>query len=234
MIQTRPARRAAVAAPRELQARRRAAGRRAARAAAPAPPRLRVPGSRLVHRRTSTRCCASTASACVWPHDARRRLPAPPRTADFAFVRLHHGARGRRGNYSEAELREVGRRALVDHAAGRRRPSCTSTTTGRAFAPRNALLFQRLLGENKLTSCSSESPRCSPSWRWPRRPPALAQVEPVRADPAGRRRTRPPPTRLTIDKLSNSASDDLRAQRPPPRAADRRRRARCCCSASRG
>jgi uncharacterized protein YecE (DUF72 family) len=41
-------------------------------------------------------------------------------TADFAFVRLHYGSRGRRGNYSETELdawadelRRLGRRAEV-------------------------------------------------------------------------------------------------------------------------
>jgi uncharacterized protein YecE (DUF72 family) len=44
--------------------------------------------------------------AAVLAHDARRPLPEPPPTADFAFVRFHHGARGRRGNYSDAELAE--------------------------------------------------------------------------------------------------------------------------------
>jgi uncharacterized protein YecE (DUF72 family) len=31
-------------------------------------------------------------------------------TADFVFVRLHHGSRGRRGNYSQTELEEWARR----------------------------------------------------------------------------------------------------------------------------
>jgi uncharacterized protein YecE (DUF72 family) len=31
-------------------------------------------------------------------------------TADFTFVRFHHGSRGRRGNYSERELEEWARR----------------------------------------------------------------------------------------------------------------------------
>jgi uncharacterized protein YecE (DUF72 family) len=44
--------------------------------------------------------------AMVHGDDPRRPLPAPPLTADFAFVRFHHGHRGRRGNYAESELRE--------------------------------------------------------------------------------------------------------------------------------
>mgnify|MGYP001111297461 CR=1 FL=1 len=33
-----------------------------------------------------------------------QRFPRRELSADFTFVRLHHGARGRRGNYSPAEL----------------------------------------------------------------------------------------------------------------------------------
>jgi uncharacterized protein YecE (DUF72 family) len=39
-------------------------------------------------------------------HDARRPLPDAPLTADWTLIRFHYGARGRRGNYSERELRE--------------------------------------------------------------------------------------------------------------------------------
>jgi uncharacterized protein YecE (DUF72 family) len=39
-----------------------------------------------------------------WPFQARRL------TTDWTLVRLHHGHRGRRGNYSERELEEWGRR----------------------------------------------------------------------------------------------------------------------------
>jgi uncharacterized protein YecE (DUF72 family) len=31
-------------------------------------------------------------------------------TADWTFIRFHHGRRGRRGNYSETELEEWARR----------------------------------------------------------------------------------------------------------------------------
>jgi uncharacterized protein YecE (DUF72 family) len=39
-------------------------------------------------------------------HDARRPLPDAPLTADWTLIRFHYGARGRRGNYSERELRD--------------------------------------------------------------------------------------------------------------------------------
>ena len=43
--------------------------------------------------------------ALVVAHDSRRELPVVfESTADFAYVRFHYGARGRRGNYSEHEL----------------------------------------------------------------------------------------------------------------------------------
>jgi uncharacterized protein YecE (DUF72 family) len=38
--------------------------------------------------------------------DARRPLPHAPLTTDWTLLRFHYGARGRRGNYSDAELRE--------------------------------------------------------------------------------------------------------------------------------
>jgi uncharacterized protein YecE (DUF72 family) len=83
--------------------------------------------------------------ACVWPHDARRPLPAPPRTGDLAFVRFHWGERGRRGNYSDAELREWAPR-VRDHAAGKD-AFVYFNNDWEAFAPRNALMFERLLAE---------------------------------------------------------------------------------------
>jgi uncharacterized protein YecE (DUF72 family) len=49
-------------------------------------------------------------SVAVVDADSRRRaLPPAPRTADWSYVRLHLG-RGRRGNYSERELEELGRK----------------------------------------------------------------------------------------------------------------------------
>ena len=45
-------------------------------------------------------------AALVLGHDPRRPLPDSPLTTDWTLIRFHRGARGRRGNYSERELRE--------------------------------------------------------------------------------------------------------------------------------
>jgi len=45
-------------------------------------------------------------AALVLADDARRRPSPHAVTAEWSFVRLHFGSRGRRGNYSETELRE--------------------------------------------------------------------------------------------------------------------------------
>ncbi len=44
--------------------------------------------------------------ALVIGDDARRPLPPAPLTTDWTLIRFHYGSRGRRGNYSERELRE--------------------------------------------------------------------------------------------------------------------------------
>ena len=65
-------------------------------------------------------------------------------TADWAFVRFHHGSRGRRGTYSEAELQEW---------AGRIRAwpvTCSYVyfnNDWEGFAPRNASSLSRFLTE---------------------------------------------------------------------------------------
>jgi uncharacterized protein YecE (DUF72 family) len=64
-------------------------------------------------------------------------------TADFTIVRLHYGARGRRGNYSETELRE-----WADRIDGWRRRVDTFVyfnNDWEAFAPRNAARLKQLL-----------------------------------------------------------------------------------------
>jgi uncharacterized protein YecE (DUF72 family) len=83
--------------------------------------------------------------ACVVAHDARRPLPAPPRTADFAFVRFHWGERGRRGNYSDAEVRDWAGR--VSEYAGGDDAFVYFNNDWEAFAPRNALMLERLLAD---------------------------------------------------------------------------------------
>jgi uncharacterized protein YecE (DUF72 family) len=81
--------------------------------------------------------------AAVLAHDARRDLPHPPPTADFAFVRFHWGARGRRGNYSDAELRDWVE-PLEELAAGRE-VFVYFNNDWEGFAIRNAVTLTRLL-----------------------------------------------------------------------------------------
>lgn len=66
-------------------------------------------------------------------------------TADWSYVRLHYGTRGRRGNYSERELQEWARR-LADW---RRRAEVYVYLNNdwEAFAPRNALALNRALAD---------------------------------------------------------------------------------------
>jgi uncharacterized protein YecE (DUF72 family) len=48
----------------------------------------------------------AAGAALVIGDDPRRPLPDSPLTTDWTLIRFHHGHRGRRGNYSETELRE--------------------------------------------------------------------------------------------------------------------------------
>jgi uncharacterized protein YecE (DUF72 family) len=72
-----------------------------------------------------------------WPFQARVL------TADWTLVRLHHGHRGRRGNYSETELEEWAERI----AEWRRRAEVWVyfNNDWEGFAPRNALSLRRLV-----------------------------------------------------------------------------------------
>src|SRR3954465_2293523 len=81
--------------------------------------------------------------ATVLAHDARRDLPLPPPTADLGFVRFHWGARGRRGNYSDAELRDWVE-PLQELAGGREVFAYFNNDWG-ALAFRNAVTLTRLL-----------------------------------------------------------------------------------------
>jgi uncharacterized protein YecE (DUF72 family) len=49
---------------------------------------------------------ANNVAVCIAHHPERPWAAVPRLTADFAFVRFHFGARGRRGNYSPAEIEE--------------------------------------------------------------------------------------------------------------------------------
>src|SRR4051812_5488456 len=82
--------------------------------------------------------------ATVVAHDARRPLPEPPPTGDFAFIRFHWGARGRRGNYSDREVDEW--TAKVRALAAERDVFAYFNNDWEGFAVRNAIRMDRALG----------------------------------------------------------------------------------------
>jgi len=64
-------------------------------------------------------------------------------TADFTYVRFHHGARGRRGNYSQAEVCEWAGR--IRGWAAHRDVYAYFNNDWEAFAPANATTLSALL-----------------------------------------------------------------------------------------
>ena len=80
---------------------------------------------------------ASADVALVIAHDGRREeLCEPELTARWAYVRLHYGAAGRRGNYSRAELARWRRRLDAWRAQAETFAYLNNDWEG--FAPRNA------------------------------------------------------------------------------------------------
>jgi uncharacterized protein YecE (DUF72 family) len=67
-------------------------------------------------------------------------------TADFVFVRLHHGSRGRSGNYSQTELEEWAERVRRWRESGDVYVYFNNDWEG--FAPRNATELGNLLATN--------------------------------------------------------------------------------------
>jgi uncharacterized protein YecE (DUF72 family) len=65
-------------------------------------------------------------------------------TADFTLVRFHHGARGRRGNYSDSELQAWARRIAGWRDAGTA-VFAYFNNDWEGFAPRNARRLQQLV-----------------------------------------------------------------------------------------
>jgi uncharacterized protein YecE (DUF72 family) len=83
--------------------------------------------------------------AHVIHHDPRRPDPPHEITADISYVRLHFGARGRRGNYSDAELAEWARRIARWREQAAVFVFLNNDWEG--FAPRNAKRLRGLLEE---------------------------------------------------------------------------------------
>lgn len=67
-------------------------------------------------------------------------------TADWTYVRFHSGTRGRRGNYSDAELREWAAR-LRDWSRTHE-VFAYFNNDWEGFAPKNAALLKRVIGRN--------------------------------------------------------------------------------------
>jgi uncharacterized protein YecE (DUF72 family) len=77
-------------------------------------------------------------------HDSRHRDPTPEvLTADWTYLRFHHGRRGRRGNYSETELREWA--AKVRDLTSQADVYAYFNNDWETFAPPNALRLRRLV-----------------------------------------------------------------------------------------
>ncbi|HEU4599297.1 MAG TPA: DUF72 domain-containing protein [Solirubrobacterales bacterium] len=74
-------------------------------------------------------------------HDARRPLPEARPVGPIAYLRLHYGERGRRGNYSAAELDRWRRRVAAWRS---RRDVCVYLDNDwEGFAPANAMLLRK-------------------------------------------------------------------------------------------
>jgi uncharacterized protein YecE (DUF72 family) len=81
--------------------------------------------------------------AAVIADDPRRPLPDTPLTTGWTLVRFHHGRRGRRGNYSDAELRDWA--ARIDALRAEAEVWAYFNNDWEGFAPRNALALRELL-----------------------------------------------------------------------------------------
>jgi uncharacterized protein YecE (DUF72 family) len=84
------------------------------------------------------------AALCFADHPERTYQTFEP-TADWVYVRLHHGHRGRRGNYSESELREWAGR--IREWGEKRDAYVYFDNDWEAFAVGNAARLRRLLAE---------------------------------------------------------------------------------------
>ena len=83
-------------------------------------------------------------------HDSAAREPTPlVLTTDWTYLRFHHGRRGRRGNYSETELREWASR--VRDLAAEAEVFAYFNNDWETFAPPNALRLRALVKSDVAT-----------------------------------------------------------------------------------
>jgi uncharacterized protein YecE (DUF72 family) len=99
------------------------------------------------------RLLSDAGAALVFADHPDRSYQTFEPTADWVYVRLHHGHRGRRGNYSESELQEWAKRIR----RWRRRHDVYAyfDNDWEAFAVGNARRLRELLG---LPAAGAESP----------------------------------------------------------------------------
>ncbi|HEX3362626.1 MAG TPA: DUF72 domain-containing protein [Solirubrobacterales bacterium] len=87
------------------------------------------------------RILESHEASLVIGDDARRELPAAGPLGPLAYLRLHYGARGRRGNYSESELDTWRRR--ISGWRSRRPVFVYLNNDWEGFAPADAAYLKR-------------------------------------------------------------------------------------------
>jgi uncharacterized protein YecE (DUF72 family) len=80
-------------------------------------------------------------ASLVIPHDGRRPLPEARPVGEVAYLRLHHGARGKNGNYSKTELDHWRRR--IAGWRSRREVFAYLNNDWEEFAPPNAISLRR-------------------------------------------------------------------------------------------
>ncbi|HWT91055.1 MAG TPA: DUF72 domain-containing protein [Solirubrobacterales bacterium] len=80
-------------------------------------------------------------ASLVIPHDGRRPLPETRPAGELAYLRLHHGERGRNGNYSKTELDQWRRRIAAWRS--RREVFAYLNNDWEEFAPPNALALRQ-------------------------------------------------------------------------------------------
>jgi uncharacterized protein YecE (DUF72 family) len=90
------------------------------------------------------RLLAGAGAALVFADHPERGYQTFEPTADWVYVRFHHGRRGRRGNYAESELRAWAER--IGGWGARRDVYAYFDNDWEGFAVRNALRMRKLLG----------------------------------------------------------------------------------------
>ena len=134
--------------------------RRALRDATRIPTRHRVPASIVVRGGRRWRHSAAHDVALVIGDHPHRPFQTTERTADWTYVRFHHGHRGRRGNYSDRELEGWARRIRTWSRTGD--VYAYFNNDWEAFAVRNAERLERMLSEGRAGAAGGRAAQSAP------------------------------------------------------------------------